>query len=119
MEYTPKFAKAGPKKKKVLKTKRFLNHNIEPPENRACINCKILTETENYHHAESSRIKFLSGGGIVGGKIKDRLSAWLCNKKECGIKFDTKPNRESTQHEKDQHDLFSYDCIAKTHNLGE
>ena len=49
----------------------------------------------------------------MGGKINDRLTAWLCN--QCGEEFDRKPDKMATQYEKDQHDLFSYDCIAKTH----
>lgn len=115
---TVDLSKPGKKVKNQPKSKRFLIHNIEKPEDRRCRNCGHITGTENYHHAESSRIKFISGGGITGGKISDRLTAWLCDKQECGIRFDTKPTKQNPgstdSFETVQHDLFSYDMIIKT-----
>jgi len=118
-----KLKKPGPKKKKKLSTKRFLQHNIEPPEDRRCRNCGIDTGTECYHHPESTRIKMLCGGGIMGGKNPDRLSAWLCSGESCGVEFDLKPDKAKVRNEGwgidheaivKEHDLFTYDCIVKT-----
>lgn len=110
-------SKVGPKKKKVKTTKRVKVRTIEPPTDRKCVNCKRTTETECYHHAESKVLKFLKGGGIMGSKIPDLLSAWLCDSISCGQKFDTVPSREDTETVKLEHDLFSCVQVIKTHLL--
>lgn len=106
--------KPGKPVKKKLSTKRILSHNIEVPVNRNCVNCNGNPEKTCHHHAESTRIKMLSGGGIMGGKIGDKLTAWLCDDKKCGVRFDTKPDRNAPKDVIDKHDLFAYDCICKT-----
>lgn len=109
-------SKPGAKIKKTKKVSRTLRRVLEPPEDRSCINCKQETDTENYHHAESKRIKMLFGGGIMAGKGPDRASAWLCNKEGCGVRFDNPPDKDGSRSEIDNHDLFSYDCIILTWN---
>lgn len=112
-----KIQKPGKKKQERPVTKSLYIHKIDKPKDLSCKNCDLETGTENYHHAESKRIKYLDGGGIMGGKINDRLTAWLC--KDCGYEFDTRPGDKAEQCLIDQHDLFSYDCIAKTHLVRE
>jgi hypothetical protein len=106
--------KPGAKPKKKPKTRQIKIHDIEKPKDLACKNCGVETETECYHHSESTRIKMLVGGGIMGDKINNHLTAWLCNGLLCGIKFDIKPDKNSHPLLIAEHDLFTYDCIAKT-----
>ncbi len=109
------FPKPGDKKKSRSKTKSLYIHNIEEPKNRECRNCDVENGDECFHHPEATRIKFVDGGGIMGGKNNDRTTAWLCV--GCGVEFDTKPDKNAPQQEHDQHALFSYDCIIKTWNI--
>lgn len=57
-----------PKKKNLQKQK--------PPRERHCRRCGRITGTECFRHAESRIIK--GGTGIMGGKIPDDKTAWLC-----------------------------------------
>lgn len=89
LEYTPKFTKLGPKKKKVLKTKRFLNHNIEPPEKSHCRKCGRTTGTECFRHLETFR-KFEVGKGWAV-KCDDHYSFWGCS--DCDEEMSIKPDK--------------------------
>jgi len=109
-------SKPGAKKKKVIKTSRQPVRVLEPPKNKWCVCCKQTTRTECYHHAESKRVKTLFGGGVMGGKIPDRASAWLCNSETCGIRFDNPPDKDGPQQLIDSHDLFTSDNILLTWN---
>ena len=82
-----KFEKPGPKVKNRPKTKRKYIHDIEVPANRSCKLCNRETGTERYIHAEAKKIKFLIGGGIMGGKIDDKLTIWACYK--CTVHLDS------------------------------
>lgn len=54
---------------------------MKPPVDKHCRRCGRTTKTECYRHCENRIIKFeLGGGGIMGGKIDDRLTAWICQK---------------------------------------
>ncbi len=72
------------------------------PDDLSCKLCGIETGTECYRHAESTAIKMLSGGGVMGGKIDDHLTSWLCM--DCDIKLSTKPDRDAPQEIHDQHE---------------
>ena len=67
-----KFKKPGPKKKKKVRQK--------PPEERYCRRCGVNYGNCCYRHAESRIIKFESGGGIMGNKIPDSKTGWLCDR---------------------------------------
>lgn len=51
---------------------------LKPPKEKHCRRCFRTTQTEAWRHAESRIIKFEHGGGIMGGKIPDSQTAWLC-----------------------------------------
>lgn len=71
--------KPGPKKKSAkIKNKAPRLHDINPPKEKHCRCCGLETGTECYRHAESRLIKFLCGGGIMGGKIPDSMTGWMC-----------------------------------------
>lgn len=106
--------KPGKKPKNKPKYSKTKIHNIERSEERECVNCGLFTGTENYHHAEDSTIKFIDGGGVMGDKINGYLTAYLCNKEECGIKFDTKPDKNCSEIVRLRHDLFTASLIIKT-----
>lgn len=62
------------------KAKKKKRPPIKPPQDRYCRRCFRTTETEAWRHAESRIIKFESnGGGVMGGKIPDDQTAWLCH----------------------------------------
>ncbi len=66
-----KFPKPGkPKKSKRPK--------IKPPVDQYCRRCFRTTGTEAWRHAESRIIKFEHGGGIMGDKLPDDQTAWMC-----------------------------------------
>lgn len=74
-----KHEKPGPKKKtSKIKNKGPRLHDLKPPDKKHCRGCGQETGTEAFRHAESRLVKFMSGGGITGGKINDRLTGWLC-----------------------------------------
>lgn len=58
-----------PKEKKLPKQK--------PPKEKHCRKLGYETFTERWCHAESKIIKFSVGGGIMGSRIPDHLTAWL------------------------------------------
>lgn len=49
----------------------------KPPKEKHCRKLGYETFTERWCHAESRIIKFSVGGGIMGSKIPDDLTAWL------------------------------------------
>jgi len=68
---------AKPKTAKIKNsTKRV--HDLTPPKEKHCRHCDTETGTEAMRHSESRVIKFLDKGGIMGAKINDNLTAWLC-----------------------------------------
>lgn len=89
--FQPKFKKPGPHKKKTRKTERAKIREIEKPKSLECKWCNVETGTECYRHAEDPEIKFLVGGGIVGGKNPDQLSSWGCD--DCDREMSTKPHQ--------------------------
>ncbi len=113
------FPKPGKKEKNRPKTKSVYVHKIETPKNRKCINCGQMTGTEVYRHPEDSTIKFLDGGGIMGGKPDDRLTSWLCSDKDCGLYYDTKPDINCEEIVRLRHDLFTAKMIIKTRILNQ
>ena len=60
------------------KAKKSHRPKLKPPKERYCRRCFRTTGTEAWRHSESRIIKFESGGGIMGGKIPDDQSAFLC-----------------------------------------
>lgn len=111
--------KPGKKEKKQPKYSKIKIHKIERPEDRKCVNCGIYVGTECFHHPEDGTVKFLDGGGIVGGKVDGHLTAYLCAGLKCGVKFDTKPNKEAPEIEHLKHDNFTAKLVLKTWNLPE
>ena len=107
-----KLEKPGSKVKNRQKTKHFYTHDIQIPESKHCRMCWNETGTEAYRHSESTRIKMLSGGGIMGGKITDKLSAWLCN--NCDQIASRKPDKDLEFKTHMEHDLMWFDLIART-----
>jgi len=76
-----------PKKKKRKK--------IPVPKEKHCRKCNRITKKECWRHAESTKIKMLSGGGITSGKINDDKTAWLCM--TCDNEMSTKPNKDDLE----------------------
>jgi hypothetical protein len=82
------------KAEKPGKTKKPKGVDIlKPPKNKECRWCGVDTGTECYRHAEDDTIKYLSGGGIMGGKIPDQFTVWGCDK--CDRKYSTKPDKDN------------------------
>lgn len=69
-EYIPKHPKPGKPKKKKQKMPK-------PPAERYCRKLGYVTGSERWCHAEARLIKFLDGGGIMGGRIDHKYTAWL------------------------------------------
>lgn len=108
----PKFKKPGPKKKKVKKTSRSKVREIEQPEDKHCRVCNVKTGTECYRHVESRLIKFVFGGGITGGKLPDKLTAWACS--ECDAKLSVPLDKNASMEELLNHAFNWYTAISKT-----
>ena len=60
--------------------KKYKRPKQKPPLHRYCRSCGQNTDTERWCHAESRIIKFESGGSVMGGKIPDSETSWLCVK---------------------------------------
>lgn len=65
-----KHEKPGKHKKKKQKMPK-------PPREKHCRYLGYETGTERWCHAESRNIKFLFGGGIVGGRLPHDQTAWI------------------------------------------
>ena len=65
-----KFEKPGKPKKHRTK--------LNPPADKYCRKCGRDCGDCAFRHAESREIKFQVGGGIMGSKIPDEFTAWLC-----------------------------------------
>jgi|GEM_PF-1500614 len=111
-DYKPKFGKPGFKVRETKKTKISKKRTIEKPEKMNCVRCGRITETESHRHSESRIIKFLDGGGIMAGKIPDKLSAWLCD--SCDAVLSKTPPKNSSEHVLNKHALDWFIAIAKT-----
>ena len=92
---------------------------LVPPGEKHCRKCDIETGTECYRHVESRVIKFLDKGGIMGGKVNDNLTAWLCF--ECDQKLSSPVIKKETPSINDidnlvrDHALAWALAIIKTH----
>lgn len=85
-----KFKKPGKPQKKVKRLKSRIVRKIDKPKNTNCRFCKEQDDgTCCFRHSEDPDLKFLSGGGITGGKIHDQLSVWACQ--DCDVEMSTKP----------------------------
>lgn len=88
--------KPGKKKKPAkIQNKTTRLHDIEPPKEKHCRWCNVETGTENFRHSEDPEVKFLSGGGITGGKINDNHTAWGCA--DCDLEMSTKPFKKHNE----------------------
>ena len=97
--------KPGKKKKK--------SHKIKPPVEKHCRKCGVETGTECWRHAESRIIKFESGGGIMGGKIPDDQTSWLCM--SCDSELSQPLPRNATQKQLKAHAAEWYRLIELSH----
>lgn len=70
IDYNPAFPKPGKSKKKKQKMPL-------PPKEKHCRKFGYETGTERWCHAESRIIKMSDGGGIMGGRIDHKYTAWL------------------------------------------
>ena len=77
-----------------------------------CRWCLRPSPTCCHRHCEDDIIKFLAGGGIMSGKIPDKLSVWGCY--TCDQKHSTKPNREASTRKKNLHSLSWASGILRT-----
>lgn len=89
-----KYPKAG-------KHKKQKRPKIKSPIERYCRKCFVETKTERWCHAESRIIKFESGGGVVGGKIPDDQTAWICF--SCDSELSQPLPKDSSQEELENH----------------
>jgi hypothetical protein len=111
-DHEPKFAKPGPKKKRTKKTEYIKIREIQRPEKLHCRRCKTETGTEAFRHTESRLIKLLCGGGIVGSKLPDTLTAYLCM--ECDVIMSKPLPKDATEQELKDHALEWFILIAST-----
>ncbi len=111
----PKFPKPGKPKKKTKKTELVKTREIQKPDKMNCVKCNRISDTECHRHAESKIIKFLSGGGITGGKIPDTLTAWLCE--NCNAIISEPIPKTANEYEIIKHALDWALAILKTHNI--
>lgn len=78
---------------KPPKTKKIGKPNIlKPPNEKHCRWCDIEHGHECYRHPEDETIKYLSGGGHMGGKSPDQFAVWGCA--SCDIKYSNKPDKK-------------------------
>jgi hypothetical protein len=112
-----KLEKPGPKKKKTKIHNRPRLHDIKPPIIDDVCSAEGCDESETLRwcHCEDDTIKFMDGGGIVGGKINDNLTALLCAKHD--LEYSLKPDRNSPQIWKDMHTLKWALAIIRSHLL--
>lgn len=68
-----------------------------PPNEKYCRHCFVETGTERFCHAESRLIKMKYGGGIMGSKILDDQTGWLCV--ECDIKLSKPLQKDASEEE--------------------
>lgn len=87
-------SKPGEKKKKKRPVQK-------PPEEKHCRKLGYQTFTERWCHAESKIIKFSVGGGIMGSRISDDLTAWLSVQADAELSQPLSKN--STQEELEEH----------------
>lgn len=87
---------------------------LKPPNNKYCRNCNKTTGTERWCHAESRIIKFEHGGGIMGGKIPDDQTAWLCF--NCDNILSKPIYKDSAQVEFEKHATIWREIIRLSHN---
>ena len=110
------FPKPGAKSKTTkIKNRSPRLHNLTPPKNKYCRHCGVEKGTECFRHTESRIIKFLDSGGIMGGKINDNLTAWLCL--ECDFELSYKLDKNSSWQQERSHALLWAIAIIKTHLL--
>ncbi len=105
---------------KKTKTAKISNstprlHDIKLPKEKHCRNCGQETGTECMRHSESRVIKFLDGGGIIGGKINDNLSAWLCM--QCDGEMSYPLPKNASEQRINNHALKWALAIIRTHLL--
>lgn len=84
------YPKPGPKKRSIRKKNATIRlHNLTIPKRKDCRWCNVETGTECFRHAEDPELKFLDGGGIMGGKINDNLTVWGCY--NCDLEMSERP----------------------------
>ncbi len=105
--------KPGLRLRKTIKTPRIKKREIEQPIEQHCRRCNLTTGTECFRHAESRIVKLLAGGGIMGAKIPDTLTAWLCM--DCDAIMSTPTPVDAIEQEFRDHALEWLLLIAKTH----
>jgi len=101
-----KYPKIGTKPKKTRKP---------IPAGDVCVKCGTKDGTICARHSESRVIKFLDGGGIMGGKINDNLTAFLCM--ECDCELSAPLPKDASQEAINLHALEWAILIIKTHLL--
>jgi len=99
-----KFEKPGVKKKQ--------SNRIGAPKSPECAYCGLESETCCYRHSESRIIKFLDGGGIMGGKINNRLTGLLCF--DCDAILSEPLTRTATIEQEESHALKWAMAIIRT-----
>ena len=98
------------KHKTPFKEKEF---KLIPPKNKHCRRCGVESGTECFRHSESRIIKFLVGGGIIGSKIPDILTGWLCEK--CDQELSEPLSKNATKEQEEKHAYEWLLSIVKTH----
>ena len=108
------FPKPGVKKKKK-NTQKEVGRKLTIPNDQRCRFLGYQTGTECYRHAESSIIKYLDGGGVMGSRINDNLTAWLSDTADKLLSKPVPKDASDAEHEK--HALAWAILIIKTHLL--
>jgi hypothetical protein len=105
--------KPGPKPPKKRNNQKKIGRGLEPPEKKHCRRCGILTGTEAYRHAENRLIKYFEGGGIMGSRINDNLSAFLCH--DCDREMSEPIPKSAAMSEVYEHGFYWLKYIVLTH----
>jgi len=87
---------------------------IKPPAEKHCRRCNRTTGTEAWRHAESRLIKFEHGGGIMGGKLPDDQTSWLCL--DCDMELSQPLPKDASQKDLEYHKKQWQKVIKLSHN---
>ena len=109
-EYQPKHEKPGDKPRGQIKSKSTRKRALRI-DGETCTHCDEISTTLRMCHAEATEIKMMSGGGIMGSTINDKLSARLCDK--CDKLLSTKPMK-TAYFLNIKHELDWWRAIGKT-----
>jgi len=106
-----KYPKPGDKPKGKIKSKSQRKRSLRIEDENNCTHCNETTGTERMCHSEATEIKMMSGGGIIGSTINDKLTARLCF--DCDQLLSTKPLKSDLKANL-LHENVWWRAIAKT-----